>query len=165
MGKSVNKVILLGHVGKDPEIRTTNGGTLVANLSLATTDRYKDSQGEWQDRAEWHNLAAYARAAEILRDYVKKGSKLYVEGKLTTHSWDDKDSGKKMYRTEIVVNDISLLSGNDATKSAGNGNGADADQKKRSTPSKGRQTPRGNQESEPDYDYGGLGITDQDVPF
>ena len=82
MGKSVNKVILLGHVGKDPEIRTTNGGTLVANLSLATTDRYKDSQGEWQDRTEWHNLAAYARGAEILRDYVKKGSKLYIEGKL-----------------------------------------------------------------------------------
>ena len=116
MGKSVNKVILLGHVGKDPEIRTTNGGTLVANLSLATTDRYKDSQGEWQDRTEWHNLAAYARGAEILRDYVKKGSKLYVEGKLTTRSWDDKDSGKKMYRTEIVVNDISLLSQNDADK-------------------------------------------------
>src|SRR5260370_22147203 len=119
MGKSVNKVILVGHGGKDPEIRTTNGGTLVANLSLATTDRYKDSQGEWQDRTEWHNLAAYARGAEILRDYVKKGSKLYIEGKLTTRSWDDKDSGKKMYRTEIVVNDISLLSGNEATKSAG----------------------------------------------
>ena len=77
--KSVNKVILLGHVGKDPEIRTTNGGTLVANLSLATTDRYKDSHGESQDRTEWHNLAAYARGAEILRDYVKKGSKLYIK--------------------------------------------------------------------------------------
>ena len=150
---------------RDPEIRTTNSGTPVANLSLATTDRYKDSQGEWQDRTEWHNLATYARGAEILRDYVKKGSKLYVEGKLTTRSWDDKDSGKKMYRTEIVVNDISLLSGNDPTKSAGNGNGVDADQKKRSTQSKGRQAPSGNTESGPDYDYGGLGITDQDVPF
>ena len=70
-----------------------------------------------------------------------------------------------MYRTEIVVNDISLLSGNDSAKSAGNGNGVDADQKKRSTPSKGRQAPQGNQESGPDYDYGGLGITAQDVPF
>lgn len=165
MGKSVNKVILLGHAGKDPEIRTTNGGTLVANLSLATTERYKDSGGEWQDRTEWHNLAAYARGAEILRDYVKKGSKLYIEGKLTTRSWDDKDSGKKMYRTEIVVNDISLLSGNDATKSVSNGSGADADQKKRSTPSRSSQGPRGKQESEPNYDYDGLGITNQDVPF
>jgi len=165
MGKSVNKVILLGHVGKDPEIRSTNGGTLVANLSLATTDRFKDSHGEWQDRTEWHNLAAYARGAEILRDYVKKGSKLYIEGKLTTRSWDDKDSGKKMYRTEIVVNDISLISGNEATKPSANGNGADADQKKKSTTSRERQPPRGTQESEPNYDYNGLGITDQDVPF
>jgi single-strand DNA-binding protein len=164
MGKSVNKVILLGHVGKDPEIRTTSGGTLVANLSIATTDRYKDSQGAWQDRTEWHNLTAYARGAEILRDYVKKGSKLYIEGKLTTRSWDDKDSGKKIYRTEIVVNDISLLSGSDAAKPASNGNGADANQKK-NPQSRARQAPRGNQENEPDNDYGGLGITDQDVPF
>jgi len=165
MGKSFNKVILLGHAGKDPEIRTTNGGTLVANLSLATTERYKDSGGEWQDRTEWHNLAAYARGAEILRDYVKRGSKLHIEGKLITRSWDDKDNGKKMYRTEIVVNDINLLSGNDATKSAGNGNGADVDQKQSSTGSRERQPPRGTQEIEPNYDYNGLGITDQDVPF
>lgn len=152
----------MGHVGKDPEIRTTNGGTLVANLSLATTDRYKDSQGEWQERTEWHNLAAYARGAEILRDYVKKGSKLYIEGKLTTRSWDDKGSSKKMYRTEILVNDISLLSGSDGTKSASNGNGADADQKARN---KGRQTSSGrNKESEPEYDYDGLGITEGDLP-
>jgi single-strand DNA-binding protein len=164
MGKSVNKVILLGHVGKDPDIRTTNGGTLVANLSIATTDRYKDSQGAWQDRTEWHNLAAYARGAEILRDYVKKGSKLYIEGKLTTRSWDDKDSGKKVYRTEIVVNDISLLSGSDAAKPASNGNGVDGDQKK-NPQSRARQAPRSNQDSDPDNDYGGLGITDQDVPF
>src|SRR5215469_15634832 len=155
MSKTVNKVLLLGNVGKDPEITSTNGGTLVAKLSLATTDRYKDKQGEWQDRTEWHNLVAYARGAEILRDYVKKGSKLYIEGKLTTRSWEDKDSGKKMYRTEIVVNDISLLSGSDAAKPASNGNGADADQKK-NPKSRDRQAPRGNQESEPDNDYGGL---------
>jgi single-strand DNA-binding protein len=165
MGKSVNKVILLGHVGKDPEIRTTNGGTLVANLSLATTDRYKDSQGEWQDRAEWHNLAAYTRAAEILRDYVKKGSKLYVEGKLTTRSWDDKDSGKKLYRTEIVVNDVSLLSGNEVRKSIDNGGSPAADQNTGNGSSKGRQASRGgDKRSEPAYDYDGLGITEGDLP-
>ena len=111
MAKSVNKVILLGNVGKDPEIRSTAGGTMVASFTLATTDRQKDAQGNWQDRTEWHNLKAFARTAEIVRDYVKKGHKLYVEGKITTSSWDDKETGQKRYRTEILVNDISLLSG------------------------------------------------------
>ena len=113
MAKSVNKVILLGNVGKDPEIRSTPGGTMVATFSLATTDRTKDQQGNWQDRTEWHNLVAFQRTAEIIRDYVKKGNKLYVEGKIQTRSWDDKESGQKKYRTEIIVNDISLLSGRD----------------------------------------------------
>jgi single-strand DNA-binding protein len=111
MAKSVNKVILLGNVGKDPEIRSTGGGTMVANLTLATSDRYQDQQGNWQDRTEWHNLVAFKRTAEIIRDYVKKGSKLYIEGKIQTRSWDDKESGAKRYRTEIIVNDLSLLSG------------------------------------------------------
>jgi single-strand DNA-binding protein len=111
MAKSVNKVILLGNVGKDPEIRSTAGGTMVASFTLATSDRQKDAQGNWQDRTEWHNLKAFNRTAEIIRDYVKKGSKLYVEGKITTNSWDDKESGQKRYRTEIIVNDLSLLSG------------------------------------------------------
>ena len=111
MAKSVNKVILLGNVGKDPEIRATGGGTMVASFSLATTDRTKDQSGNWTDRTEWHNLVAFQRTAEIIRDYVKKGSKLYVEGKIQTRSWDDKNTGEKKYRTEIIVNDISLLSG------------------------------------------------------
>jgi single-strand DNA-binding protein len=111
MAKSVNKVILLGNVGKDPEIRSTGGGTMVANFTLATSDRFQDPQGNWQDRTEWHNLVAFKRTAEIVRDYVKKGSKLYIEGKIQTRSWDDKESGQKRYRTEIIVNDLSLLSG------------------------------------------------------
>jgi single-strand DNA-binding protein len=111
MAKSVNKVILLGNVGKDPEIRSTGGGTMVANFTLATSDRFQDQGGNWQDRTEWHNLVAFKRTAEIVRDYVKKGSKLYVEGKIQTRSWDDKESGQKKYRTEIIVNDLSLLSG------------------------------------------------------
>ncbi len=111
MAKSVNKVFLLGNVGKDPEIRSTAGGTMVANFTLATTDRQKDPQGNWQDRTEWHNLVAFTRTAEIVRDYVKKGSKLFIEGKIQTRSWDDKESGQKRYRTEILVNDLSLLSG------------------------------------------------------
>jgi single-strand DNA-binding protein len=119
MAKSVNKVFLLGNVGKDPEMRSTGGGTLVANFTLATSDRQKDAQGNWQDRTEWHNLVAFTRLAEIVRDYVKKGSKLYVEGKIQTRSWDDKETGAKRYRTEIVVNDLSLLSGRDEGGSGG----------------------------------------------
>src|ERR1039458_3039119 len=111
MAKSVNKVILLGNVGKDPEIKVLPSGQPVANFSLATGERFKDQQGNFQERTEWHNLTAYGKLAEIVRDYVKKGNKIYAEGRLTTRSWDDKDSGKKVYRTEIVVNDISLLSG------------------------------------------------------
>jgi single-strand DNA-binding protein len=111
MAKSVNKVILLGNVGKDPEIRSTPGGTMVANFTLATSDRFQDAQGNWQDRTEWHALVAFKRTAEIVRDYVKKGSKLYIEGKLTTRSWEDKETKQKRYKTEIVVFDLSLLSG------------------------------------------------------
>ena len=119
MAKGVNKVILLGNVGKDPEIRSTPGGTMVANFTLATSDRQKDAQGNWQDRTEWHNLVAFSRTAEIIRDYVKKGSKLYIEGKIQTRSWDDKESGAKRYRTEIIVNDMSLLSGREEGSGGG----------------------------------------------
>ena len=111
MAKSVNKVILLGNVGKEPEIKSTPGGMTIATFSIATSDRAKGKDGNYEDRTEWHNLVAFQRTAEIVRDYVKKGSKLYVEGKIQTRSWDDKTSGEKKYRTEIIVNDISLLSG------------------------------------------------------
>lgn len=154
MAKSVNKVILLGNVGKDPEIRSTGGGTMVANFGLATTDRTKDAQGNWQDRTEWHNVVAYGRLAEIVRDYVKKGHKLFIEGRLTTRNWDDKDTGKKVYRTEIIVNDLSLLSGReDGGSGAGGysrGGGSSVDQR-----------PPASQE-----DYGQAAeISDDDIPF
>ena len=110
MAKSVNKVILLGNVGKDPEIRSTPGGTMVATFSIATTERQKDASGNWTDKTEWHNLVAFTKLAEIIRDYVKKGSKLYIEGRLNTRNWEDKETKKKLYRTEIIVNDLSLLS-------------------------------------------------------
>lgn len=111
MAKSVNKVILLGNVGKDPEFKALPSGQPVVNFSVATSERFKDPQGNQQERTEWHNLVAYGKLAEIVRDYVKKGSKLYVEGRLTTRSWDDRETNKKVYRTEIVLSDLSLLSG------------------------------------------------------
>lgn len=114
MAKSVNRVFLLGNVGKDPEIRSTAGGTMVASFGLATSERTKDGQGNWQDRTEWHNIVVYGRLAEIVRDYVKKGSKLFIEGRIQTRNWDDKEhAGRKVYRTEIIVSDLSLLSGRD----------------------------------------------------
>jgi single-strand DNA-binding protein len=109
MSKNVNKVILLGRAGKDPTVHILRTGTVV-NLSLATSERYKDNHGEWQEHTEWHNLVGYQRTGEILRDYVRKGSLLYIEGALRTRSWDDRETGQRRYRSEIVVTEISLLS-------------------------------------------------------
>jgi len=86
VAKGTNKALLLGHVGKDPEIRSTAGGMTIASFSLATTDRQKDSQGNWQDKAEWHSLVAFSRTAEVVRDYVKKGTQLFIEGKIQTRT-------------------------------------------------------------------------------
>lgn len=154
MAKSVNKVILLGNVGKDPEIRATGSGAIIASFSLATTDRTKDQGGNWSDRTEWHNLVAFQRTAEIVRDYVKKGSKLYIEGKIQTRSWEDKTTGEKKYRTEIIVNDISLLSGR------GEGEGSGSYTRSGSSPSFDQRS------QAPAEDYGqSAEITDDDIPF
>jgi single-strand DNA-binding protein len=145
VAKSINKVFLLGNVGREPEIRATPGGTLIATFSLATADRQKDLAGEWQDKTEWHNLVAIGRTAEVVRDYVKKGAQLHIEGKLQTRSWDDKQSGQKKYRTEILVGELTLLGG------VGQG-------------SSGKTEPTQNSGGTVD-DFGGLGITDDDIPF
>src|ERR1019366_1475868 len=121
MAKSVNRVALLGHVGKEPEVNNTPSGTLVVKFTLATSDRYKDNHGDFQERTDWHSLVAFSKTGEIIRDYVKKGSKLYIEGKLQTRSWDDKESGQKRYKTEVVVFDLSLLSGRDEGSGGGQG--------------------------------------------
>lgn len=155
MARSVNKVILVGNVGKDPEIRSTGGGTMVASFTLATSDRYQDPQGNWQDKTEWHNLKAFKRTAEIVRDYVKKGSKLYIEGKITTNSWDDKESGQKRYRTEIIVNDLLLLSGRDE---AGGGTGGYSRQS--SSASFDQRPPAGQDDLAQQAE-----ISDDDIPF
>jgi single-strand DNA-binding protein len=108
MAKSANKVILVGNVGRDPEVQYTPSGIPVARLSLATNERFKDKNDQWQDRTEWHSIVAWQGLAEIVGEYVRKGTKLYIEGKLQTTSWQDR-SGEKKYRTEIVARDIILL--------------------------------------------------------
>ncbi|PYX80468.1 MAG: hypothetical protein DMG70_23385 [Acidobacteria bacterium] len=96
--KSVNKVILIGNLGKDPEVKYTQSGLPVARLTLATNERFKDKSGEWQDRTEWHNVVLWQRLAEIAGEYLKKGGKVYIEGRLQTRSWDDKNTNQKKRR-------------------------------------------------------------------
>jgi single-strand DNA-binding protein len=155
MAKGVNKVFLLGNVGKDPEIRTTAGGMTVASFSLATADRAKDQQGNWADKTEWHNLVAFQRTAEIVRDYVKKGTQVFVEGKIQTRSWDDKESGQKKYRTEILINELSLLGGGPGRSEGGSSSGGYSSSRSSSSSSA----------SAPANDYADQGITDEDIPF
>jgi single-strand DNA-binding protein len=158
MAKGVNKVMLLGNVGKDPEIRTTAGGMTVASFSLATADRQKDAQGNWADKTEWHNLVCFQRTAEIVRDYVKKGTQLFVEGKIQTRSWDDKTSGEKKYRTEILINELSLLGGGGG-RGEGGGSSSGGYSKSNSSSSSYASA------SAPANDYADQGITDEDIPF
>ena len=110
-GKSLNRVQLIGNLGKDPEVKYTPQGTPVAKLTIATNERFKDKAGEWQDRTEWHNVVLWQRLAEIAGEYLKKGGKVYIEGRLQTRSWDDKTSGQKKYMTEVVGSDLILLGG------------------------------------------------------
>ena len=149
MAKGVNKVFILGNVGKDPEIRSTQSGMTIANFTVATADRQKDSQGNWQDKTEWHNMVAFQRTAEIVRDYVKKGTQLFIEGKIQTRSWDDKESGAKRYKTEILVNELSLL---------GKPGGGEGGSQHSSTTAASASTGGG-------YASEDGGITDDDIPF
>jgi single-strand DNA-binding protein len=147
MPKSVNKVILVGNVGKDPEVKYSTSGTPIAKFSLATNERFKDRNHEWQERTEWHSIVAWQRLAEIVGEYVSKGSKLYVEGKIRTSSWEDRQSGERKYRTEIVARDLLLL----GPRASGGGD---------------HQGPTHNENNEDQPFHGGSGeIVDQDIPF
>jgi single-strand DNA-binding protein len=105
---SVNKVILVGRLGKDPETRYMTNGEAVTNATLATSENWKDKSGEKQEKTEWHNLVFYRRLAEIAGEYLKKGSQIYVEGKLQTRKWQTKE-GQDRYTTEIIVNEMQML--------------------------------------------------------
>jgi single-strand DNA-binding protein len=106
--KGVNKVILIGNVGKDPEFNKLEGDVSIAKFTLATTERYRDRNGESKEQTEWHNIIAWRQLADICQKYIHKGSPIYVEGKIRTTSWTDKDNNKR-YRTEIVAENITLL--------------------------------------------------------
>lgn len=110
MARGVNKVILIGNLGKDVEIRYTPSGLAVANMTLATSESWKDKQsGEMQERTEWHRIVMYQRLAEIAGEYLRKGSKVYIEGRLQTRKWQDKNTGQDRYTTEIIADTMQML--------------------------------------------------------
>ena len=164
MAKSVNKVILVGNLGKDPEVKYTPSGVPVAKFSLATNERFKDKGGEWQDRTEWHSIVAWQRLAEIVGEYVKKGSKVYIEGRLQTSSWEDKQSGEKKYRTEIVAHEIVLLGGRGESEPEGRSRSAAAHNS-----SFDQRNSHNSDDSQHQESSGSGGssstITDEDIPF
>ena len=104
----VNKVILIGHLGADPEIRYTRDGSAVASFRIATTEKWRNKDGEQQERTEWHNVTIFGKLAEVVEQYVKKGDPLYIEGKLTTDKWQDRD-GNDRYTTKVVANQMQML--------------------------------------------------------
>jgi single-strand DNA-binding protein len=156
-GKSVNKVILIGNLGKDPEVKYTQSGMPVAKFSIATNERFKDKDGQWQDRTEWHNIVAFQRLAEIVGEYLKKGGKCFIEGSLRTSSWDDKETGQKKYKTEIIANDLVLLSGR------GEGAGDDAGGRSRGAVAGGNNFDQ--RAPEPEHAAVSTPISDEDIPF
>ena len=148
MAGSVNKVILVGNLGRDPEVRTMQNGGKVCNLSVATSERWRDrNSGEMQERTEWHNVAFFGRLAEISAEYLRKGSQVYIEGKLRTRKWQDKD-GNDRWSTEVIANEMQMLGGRP-------GSGAPA----KSEQSSGNAPPSGPPSGPPAEDF------DDDIPF
>jgi len=144
MARGVNKVILIGNLGKDPEVRYTPSGVAIANITLATSESWKDKQtGENVERTEWHRIVFYQRLAEITGEYLRKGSKIYVEGRLQTRKWQDKTTGQDRYTTEIVADSMQMLD------SKGSGN---ANYEKQATPATSETAPA-------------LDQFDDDIPF
>ncbi|MGZ8247437.1 single-stranded DNA-binding protein [Methylomagnum sp.] len=171
---TINKVILIGNLGADPDFRQAPGGAVVANLNIATTNTWKDQTGQFQDHTEWHRVAVFGRTAEVARDYLRKGSKVYIEGSLRTRKWQDKTTGQDRYSTEIFVNEMQMLD-----RMGGGGQGGYSDygnsggSRDRSSggyapppppPGPARQAP------EPNYPPssapgGGMDDFDDDIPF
>jgi single-strand DNA-binding protein len=152
MARGINKVILIGNLGQDPEVKYMPSGAAVANVRLATTDAWKDKNtGEQQERTEWHNVVFFARLAEIVGEYLKKGSKIYVEGRLQTRKWQGKD-GQDRWSTEIVANEMQMLDSKGGGGGGGNWDEGGSGQDRGGAPSGGRK-------STPPDDL------DDDIPF
>ena len=154
MAGGVNKVILIGNLGADPELRYTPGGQPVANFRIATSDTWLDKQGQKQERTEWHRIVAWGKLAELCGEYLAKGRQVFIEGKLQTRQWDDRD-GNKRYTTEIVAREITFL----GTR----GEGAPAGGGGRAKPAAAGEAGGGT--DDPGYDYGPPPMGDDNVPF
>ncbi len=155
MARGVNKVILIGNLGKDPEVRYMPSGGAVANVTIATSESWKDkTTGEQQERTEWHNVVFYNRLAEIVGEYLKKGSQVYVEGSIRTRKWQDKETGKDRYTTEIIANEMHMLGSRAGGGEAGASSG------------KARAKPEGGSASAPSKPEAGQEAAfDDDIPF
>lgn len=155
---SVNKVILVGRLGRDPETRYTGGGQAVANFSVATDETYKDRNGERQKRTEWHKIVVWGKQAEIAQQYLKKGSLVFIEGRIQSREWQDKE-GQKRTSFEIVANNFRMLGGRgDNAGGAARGGGGDAEDV--GAPQGGHEEPMGGGGG-----GGGPEISDEDIPF
>ena len=161
MARGINKVILVGNVGADPEVRYMPNGNAVASLSIATSETWKDKQtGEKQDRTEWHRAVLYNRLGEIAGEYVKKGAKVYVEGSLRTRKWQDQQ-GVERYTTEIIVNDMQLLDGRGATNTDASSAPAQNRYQSKERPQANTQSASPAAMAEPE----GFELLDDDIPF
>ena len=154
----MQKILIIGYLGRDPELKYSPQGAVVAQFSIASTERWKDKNGELQERTEWFGVKAFGRRAEIAGEYLKKGSKVYIEGSLRTHSWDDKQTGQKKYMTEIIVNDLVLLGGR------GEGGGESGGGFSRGAASGGNNFDQRTPEHEPAPAMS-TPISDEDIPF
>jgi single-strand DNA-binding protein len=160
--KGVNKVILVGNLGKDPELKFTPQGSAVAKFPLATTRSFKGKDGQWQDQTDWHNVVVWEGLAKIAGDYLKKGSKVYIEGRLQTRSWDDKTSGQKKYMTEVVGTDLIMMGGRG--EGGGGGEYTGSSRGSSASSSGGNNFDQSAPEPEP-APVGSSPITDEDIPF
>ena len=158
----VNKVILVGNLGKDPELRYAQSGTAVANATLATSERRKDREGEWGDHTEWHRLVFFGKTAETLARFCKKGKQIFVEGSLQTRNWEDKDTGQKRYMTEVRVFNMVMLG--KAGEGSGGG-GGDFSQERKGDDGMNQEKAAG-ASAGGKTDAGGFGgDEDDDLPF
>ena len=156
MARGINKVILVGNLGQDPETRYMPSGKAVTNLRLATSDSWKDKQtGDMQERTEWHSIVMYDKLGEIAAEYLRKGSQVYIEGKIRTRKWQDKE-GKDRYTTEVIADQMQML--------GGRGGGGGASSEPREPRSTQRQAPAEDRSTAPVEDAGG-GEFDDDIPF